>query len=58
MPCSELIIVMPLVEVESAQESRTEINGLWLRVLTQYLFHSKPRSSVSRLDLKIWTSNE
>lgn len=35
----------------------TEMSGLWLSVLTQYLFHSMPSSSVSRLDLKISTSS-
>ena len=37
---------------------RTEINGLVLSVLTQYLFHSRPRSSVSRLEVNTSTSRE
>ena len=47
-----------LVSVQNMTKDPTEIKGLWLRVLTQYLFHNRLRSSVSRLDLKICTSNE
>ena len=37
--------------------AHTEMSALWLKVFTQYLFHSSPRSSASREDLKICTSN-
>jgi hypothetical protein len=46
------------ISAQNTVKDPTEINGLWLRVLTQYLFHSRLRSSVSRLDLKICTSKE
>ena len=36
---------------------RTEINGLVLSVLTQYLFHSIAKRSLSKDDLKISTSS-
>lgn len=36
---------------------RTEMSGLWLSVLTQYLFHSELSSCVSRLLLKMEMSS-
>ena len=45
-------------DVENRYRFCIEISGLWMSWLIQYLFHSKPRSSVSKLDLKICTSNE
>ena len=55
---SVIIMVFVNARVQIA-ESRplTETRGLWLRVLTQYLFHSIAKRSLSRLDLNTSTSS-
>ena len=43
--------------VRIGNQPLTETRGLWLKVLTQYLFHSIAKRSLSRLDLNTSTSS-